>query len=175
MRFMMIYRAVRQILSDGADIALQSNQRGDLAVQEQYVPDYEDNANDVAWTQTRATPTATGAWNRTSSAGTKTGNSIPAIIKATGGRVRRVRFHNYGTSTPTLFLKNKAAILATSDTPDYRETVAAGTATVPTKGAIDFGPDGASFATGIAIGFSSSIDTFTAMATNDIHYEIDWI
>lgn len=41
MRFMMIYRAVRQILSDGADIALQSNQRGDLAVQEQYVPDYE--------------------------------------------------------------------------------------------------------------------------------------
>lgn len=172
-----IYQLIRPVLSNLNRYAdLQLNQRGDLAIQEQSYPDYEDNANDVAHTHARAIPTSTGAWSATASLAVGYGLTQPPIVKATPGRVRKLSVTNGSATAAIAMIKNQATIaVAGVLTPDERFVVPANsTATMY------FGDAGRYFSTGIVIGIGeipalADYGTLNARAADDCFYTIEWI
>lgn len=169
------YLSTRPTLADGYGSHIHLNQRGDQTTMEQYIPDYEDNANDVAHTHARAIPTSTGAWTASSSGSTAYGAAIPAIIKASAGRVRRITVTNGSATAGIAMIKNKATAMVAADTPDER-IVCPATSTVT----LDFGISGRYFSTGIAIGFgevpaTADYGALNLRAADDMFYTIEWI
>lgn len=149
------FNVVRPTAADGHDIGLQANSRGDLATQEQYAPDYEDNTNDVAWMQARALASSTGAWTPYQS-GTSLIGTAGLVIKASAGRLRRIGGSNTsGSINYWLVLVDKASAPATNDA-----VVAAAflphTAASRDAGPLDLGVDGKYFTNGIAFAISTT-------------------
>ncbi len=155
------YLATRPTLADGEGTHLQSNTRGDLATQEQYLPDYEDNANDVAWTGNRALAVSTGAWTNYNSGTTKAGTT-GISVKATAGRVRRIGCYNSGAGSVYLVIVNKATAAVNND------AVIAQIA-VPSLGSVslDLGVEGLYLATGISLAVSTAGEKVTLPASSD--------
>jgi hypothetical protein len=156
--------------------AIMVNQRGDQTVAEQYMDDYIDNANDVAHNHPRAIPTSAGAWTATSSLAVPYGTTQPPIVKATGGRVRKISVTNTAATAAIVMIKNQATIAVSGVlTPDERMVVpATSTATMY------FGDAGRYFSTGIVIGIGittalANYGTLTARAADDCFYTIEWI
>ena len=155
------YLATRPTLADGQGSHLQSNTRGDLATQEQYLPDYEDNANDVAWTGNRALAVSTGAWTNYNSGTTKVGTA-GISVKAIAGRLRRIGCYNSGAGSVYLVIVNKATAAVNND------AVIAQIA-IPSLGSvsIDLGVEGLYLATGISLAVSTAGEKVTLALAND--------
>lgn len=145
------YNAARTIRADGQVGPHEANARGDIAVQEQYLPDFEDNANDVAWVQQRALAVSTGAWANYSSGGTLVGTA-GLNIKNAPGRLRGIGGVNYSGATKVyLLVVNKASAPVAND-------LAVASIPLDTSGnfagsgnSIDFGAHGIYLSTGISV------------------------
>jgi len=155
------YLATRPTLADGQGSHLQSNTRGDLATQEQYLPDYEDNANDMAWTGNHALAVSTGAWTNYNSGTTKVGTA-GISVKATAGRLRRIGCYNSDAGSVYLVIVNKATAAVNND------AVIAQIA-IPSLGSvsIDLGVEGLYLATGISLAVSTAGEKVTLALAND--------
>lgn len=169
------YLAARPTLADGQGTHLQSNTRGDLATQEQYLPDYEDNANDVAWTGNRALAVSTGAWTNYNSGTTKVGNGAGLSIKASSGRLRGVGGVNTSAGTAYyLVVVNKTGTgggaVANNDAVVAAVPLDKTTSWSGSSGTIDFGPEGIYLSTGISLALSTSPEKVTFAAANDAFF-----
>lgn len=149
------YLAARPTLADGQGTHLQSNTRGDLATQEQYLPDYEDNANDVAWTGNRALAVSTGAWSNYNTGTAAYKNS--AFIKASPGRLRGIGgINTSGATAYYLVVVNQTTAPAGNETVIAAVPLDKTTSWSGSGNSIDFGPEGLYLSTGIAFAISTS-------------------
>lgn len=162
------YAVIRTILADGKDLSLQANQRGDLAVMEQFIPSGEDNANGIYWDQERAVADSLGAWTGGGTGATKVGTA-GAFIKAAAGRLRKILGANtHATNTYYLLAFNKATAPVANDLPFAAVALApnpAATFGMSVQG-IDF-PGGAFCSTGIAYAISTTPEKLTLPASSD--------
>lgn len=161
------YLATRPTLADGQGTHLQSNTRGDLATQEQYLPDYEDNANDVAWTGNRALAVSTGAWTNYNSGATKVGTA-GISVKTTPGRLRGIGAVNTSGATPYyLVVCNKASAPVNNDAVVAAVPIDKTTSWGSSANTIDFGPEGMYLSLGVAYAISTSPEKVTLAASLD--------
>lgn len=110
------YLATRPVMSDAQFATFMANTRGDLAVQEQFLPDYEDNDNDIAWVNRRAISTSTGAWTNYASGGAALVGTAGITIKASAGRLRGIGGCNTSAATKYyLLVINKATAPVADD------------------------------------------------------------
>lgn len=162
------YSASRPTLTDGQGTYSMFNQRGDLSIQEQYSPDYEDNANDVAWVATRSLATAVGAWSNYQSGTTKVGTA-GLSVKTSGGRVRRMGAGSASATGAFLVAVNKASAAANGDAVIASVWIPAGQANN-----IDLGESGVYFDTGISLAMSSTPEKVTLVAA-EFHLWAQWL
>lgn len=162
------YEATRPTMTDEQFAVLMSNIRGDLAVQEQYAPGYEDNTNSVAWTTVRALAVATGAWSNYGSGATKIGTA-GVVAKASAGRLRRIAAINTsGATNYYLVVLNKATAAAANDvTVDAVPLSNTGASFGLSRGAIDFGSEGIYLSAGISLAISTTPEKVTLAGAND--------
>ncbi len=171
------YLATRPVMQSGYFTTEQVNQRGDRSVQEQYLPDYEDNANDVAWVQTRALPVNTGAWTNYNSGTTKVGTA-GISIKTTAGCVRRIAACNTHASTEYwLLLVNKASAPVANDAAISSiplADVATGNFGMSGNNR-DFGARGLYLSAGVAVAISTTPEKVTLPGSSDCVIEVEYI
>jgi hypothetical protein len=164
------YLATRPTLADGQGSHLQSNTRGDLATQEQYLPDYEDNANDVAWTGNRALAVSTGAWSNYNSGNALIGTA-GLTIKASAGRIRGIGGVNTsGATAYYLLVFNKASPpLINENAPVAVIPLDKTTSWSGSSGTIDFGPEGLYCPLGVSFAISTQPNTIAAFGTASMY------
>jgi hypothetical protein len=161
------YTATRPTLTDGTGTTLQANTRGDLAVQEQYGPQYEDNSNQVAATSRRFC--ATGAYSP-SLLVKDFGATITKNAKATAGVVTALIGDNGNAAVRYLQLHDTATTPSAAAVPamSFR---------VPATSAIFIGEDilsenGWKFVNGCAYAWSTTAGTYTAATVTDHNTQV---
>jgi hypothetical protein len=151
-----------QLLQDGYVISATNP----LKEQELYSPQYEDNSNGVAFIQTRAIATATGAWSTYASAKIGTGG---VNLKASAGRLKKITVTNIATTAGFLIITNLATAPVTSATGIQRYVPGAiGTYTW------DWGTDGVYFTTGIGFGIYTT-DAAAAFSAASFYVDAQYI
>ena len=97
-------------------------------------------------------------------------NDVDISVKASAGNVLSLTVSNINAAVRYLQVFNKATAPTGGDTPVFSWVIPAGTATAPAIREIGrefFGEGGYYFATGIAVGISTTAATFTAATTTD--------
>lgn len=97
-------------------------------------------------------------------------NDVDISVKATPGNLLSVSGTSINAGLRYLQVHNKATAPANPDVPVFSFPIPAGTATAPavvSLGRDFFGPGGHYLSTGIAVGISTTADTFTAATTTD--------
>lgn len=156
------YDLVPTTRATGTYGSLQSNSRGDLAVAEQSVPQFEDNTNQVAATVLRYL--ANGAY----SPGLLTSDYAATVTKnakASAGLLTQVVGKNRNVGIRWLQFHNTATTPAGAAVPAISIEFAPGEQ--KTVGAELFSLNGFKFATGIAYAWSTTSGTYTAAALAD--------
>ena len=168
------FNLTRPTLADTNGVCLQIDQYGNLKIVEQAAPDYEDNANDLAWTSIRACADALGAWTSYQSTSTKVGTA-GISVKTTAGRIR----HAYGINTHAtnvyyLLLVDKASAPVANDVALHRiQLLPALAAPLALPG--PFGMvEGSYFGTGVAYAISTTPEKVTLPGTSDCVVELQY-
>lgn len=164
------FNLTRPVLADTNGVVVQLDQYGNLKVVEQAAPDYEDNANDLAWVLPRACSDSLGAWTVYDSGTTKIGTA-GISIKASPGRVRRLAAQNTSaTLTYYLVIVDKASAAANNDPVKAAAKLPPLAATNIPEQIIDV-LEGIYCATGIAAAISSTPEKVTLALANDCHVD----
>ncbi len=126
-----------------------------MSTQEQYLPDYEDNANDVAWTGNRALAVSTGAWTNYNSGTAALKNA--AFIKASPGRLRGIGgINTSGATAYYLVVVNQTTAPAGNEAVIAAIPLDKTTSWSGSGNSIDFGPEGLYLSSGIAFAISTN-------------------
>jgi hypothetical protein len=155
-----VYRSTRTTLVDGYSAALQNNNRGDLSVAEAFVPQYEDNTNQVAWSAERPLAVSTSAlsdgYNFTDGY---------AIIKASAGRLYVLYGYNSNANTRYIHIFNSTTVPGAGTGPSICLPVPGGSSF-----SLNLSPYGKYFATGISVANSTAMTTLTLGSTDVIFH-----
>lgn len=162
------YNAGAIALADTDWRALQLTSQAWLRIAEQQAPTAEDNTNNVYWVQHRAVSTATGAWTRTSP--TALIGTVGINLKASAGRIRRIRATNTGAAAWYLQVHDDAAAPINGDNSVDRVLVPAGL-----TGGIEYGPEGMSLPTGVSYAISITVVALTLLAALEAAVEVEWL
>ena len=144
-----------EILNDSYD----STNTG-IQVVEQLVPAAEDNTNGVIGTL--AKPAVTSTYSGTPG---HAEDDADVSVKATPGQLLSVVATNENAAVRYLQIHNKASAPTAGETAVVSYIIPAGTTAAPGRIQLtmaDFGNNGLHLSTGIALGISTAIDTFTA-------------
>lgn len=136
-----------------------------VPVQEQYAPNYEDDANGVAATLNKPVVT-------TSYSGTPgwAADDADVSVKASAGQLLTVIATNENAAARYLQIHNKASAPASTEVPIMSVLIPGGTAAAPGRvvlGANELGRNGIHCSTGVALGISTAIGTFTAATASE--------
>lgn len=138
---------------------------GTQAVEEQLVPAYEDNTNGVAGVL--AKPVVSSSYSGTPG---HAEDDADVSVKASPGQLLSVVATNENAAVRYLQIHNKASAPASSETAVVSYIIPAGTTAAPGRiqlNMADFGNNGIHLSTGIALGISTAIDTFTAATAGE--------
>lgn len=152
------------VMANSAPVVIASNQ-SNLPVTEQLAPAYEDNTNGIAGVLQK--PVVTNIYSGTAFFA---GDDADVSVKATPGNLLSIRASNENAAVRYLQLHNKASAPTSGESAVVSFIIPAGTATAPatiTLGADFLGQNGLYFSTGIAVGISTAIGTFTAATAGD--------
>lgn len=166
-----IYNLTRPVLADTNLVALQVDQYGNLKVVEQAPPDYEDNANDLAWMLPRACNDALGAWTKYDSGTTLVGTAGLSVL-ATPGRLRRAHAQNtHASNVYWLVLVDKASAAVNNDAVKAAmKLIPAGATPTPDCAPIDV-LEGIYCSLGISLAISTTPHKVTLPGTSDCHID----
>lgn len=149
-----------EILNDSYD----STNTG-IQVVEQLVPAAEDNTNGVIGTL--AKPAVTSSYSGTPA---HAEDDADVSVKATPGQLLSVVATNENAAVRYLQIHNKASAPTAGETAVVSYIIPAGTTAAPGRIQLtmaDFGNNGLHLSTGIALGISTAIDTFTAATAGE--------
>lgn len=136
-----------------------------LSVIEQLVPAAEDNTNGVIGTL--AKPVVVSTYSGTPG---HAEDDADVSVKATPGQLLSVVATNENAAVRYLQIHNKASAPASSEAAVVSYIIPAGTTAAPGRiqlNMADFGNNGLHLSTGIALGISTAIDTFTAATAGE--------
>lgn len=134
-------------------------------VEEQLVPAAEDNTNGVIGTL--AKPVVTSSYSGTPG---HAEDDADVSVKATPGQLLSVVATNENAAARYLQIHNKASAPSAGETAVVSYIIPAGSAASPGRiqlNSADFGNNGLHLSTGIALGISTAIDTFTAATAGE--------
>lgn len=146
------YVAARPVLATGEAAHAMANTRGDLAIEEQFIPLAEDNTNGVYWEHAAPIAAATNAllWDDTVAL------AASKSVKATPGRLYAIHGSNRDAAERFIQIFDKASAPSAADVPVM---------TIPVPAATSFSwsqPFGRVFTLGISWGISTTLNTFTS-------------
>lgn len=160
------YDAAPRTLTDGqATNEVQVDNQGRTMVVEQLVPAAEDNTNGVIGVL--AKPVVASSYSGTI---VHVEDDADISIKATPGQLLAIQATNENAAVRYLQIHNKASAPGAGETAVASFLIPAGSGTAPgvvRVGSEFFGNNGIHLSTGIAIGISTAIDTYTAATAGE--------
>lgn len=151
-------------MANSSPVVIASNQ-SNVPVAEQLAPAYEDNTNGIAGVLQK--PVVTNIYSGTAFFA---GDDADVSVKATPGNLLSIRATNENAAVRYLQLHNKASAPTSGESAVISFIIPGGTAAAPgviTLGADFLGQNGLYFSTGVAVGISTAIGTFTAATAGE--------
>jgi hypothetical protein len=161
-----IQAADRPTLATQDPVHAMANSRGDLTMEEQFAPKYEDNVTGVAWILGLATASSVGAWTSGGSGSTKVGTA-GVSVKTQAARLKWAAGQNTNTATDFyLVAVNKNSAAAANDVTVFACLLPSTAA--PGRLPQEFYSEGGKyFSSGIQFAISTTPEKVTFAGTSD--------